>query len=398
MNSKPRLRLLFVDDDPSILQMLQMIVQTLEPAWETEVADSGTSALRMMERQTFDVIISDMGMPGMTGAQLLNEVMRRFPKTGRIILSGYAEQDGVLRSIGAMHQFLPKPFAIPAFREALHRICGLRERLRTEELQKLVPHDGSLPTIPAAYFKILEAPDGRSGAERVAEALSSDPRLTRRLLDVVNSSSLGPGHKVTDALDAVNLLGIGIIRTLVLFVHLSSGFKPPQSDSWSTERLCHHSLGIGRCAEKIAQLETGNETLAEQSFAAGLFHEIGRLLLAQNFSATYVPLIVSAAQKTKPLVELEREAFGATHAEAGAGLLDFWGLPVSLIEAVALQYEPDLTTDPVLSPLTFLHVANVLDEASRTNDPEDAVLRLDSTYLDKLGLSGRISAWQQAVS
>src|SRR5689334_14452665 len=103
------MRLLFVDDDPSIVQMLKTVVEVLEPAWQTRSAESGPRALKLMETDRFDVIISDMGMPGMTGAQLLNEVMRRYPQTSRILLSGYSERDPALRLLGATHQFLPKP-------------------------------------------------------------------------------------------------------------------------------------------------------------------------------------------------------------------------------------------------------------------------------------------------
>src|SRR5260221_9747577 len=157
MNDSSKTSILFVDDEPLLLELFQLTVQAMQGEWEASFADSGEKALSLMEKQAFDLVVSDMRMPGMSGAQLLNEVMKRHPATNRIILSGYADREEVLRCVGAAHQFLAKPCQRATIETTLNRVRSLRERLRSKEIQKLVGKKDSLPSIPAVYFKILEA-------------------------------------------------------------------------------------------------------------------------------------------------------------------------------------------------------------------------------------------------
>ena len=83
-------RILFVDDEVMILKGLQLMLRSMRGEWEMEFVESAEAALRVLSQRTFDVIVSDMRMPGMNGAELLAEVMKRFPATVRLILSGYA--------------------------------------------------------------------------------------------------------------------------------------------------------------------------------------------------------------------------------------------------------------------------------------------------------------------
>jgi YesN/AraC family two-component response regulator len=99
-------RILFVDDEPMVLQGLQRSLHNMRAEWEVEFAGSGSEALETMARSSFDVVITDMRMPGMDGGQLLHQVKRRFPQTVRMILSGQSDQETILRLVGPTHQFL----------------------------------------------------------------------------------------------------------------------------------------------------------------------------------------------------------------------------------------------------------------------------------------------------
>ena len=103
------LKILFVDDEPNVLGGIRRMLRPLRHEWSTEFAEGGPQALALMEKQPFDVLVSDMRMPGMTGAQLLEEVRRLYPKTVRIILSGQCGDDAVGRAVRVAHQMLNKP-------------------------------------------------------------------------------------------------------------------------------------------------------------------------------------------------------------------------------------------------------------------------------------------------
>lgn len=175
-----------------ILNLLKLSLASMRHEWEMRFVDSGEAALALIKDQPFDIVVSDMRMPRMSGAQLLNEVMKRFPATIRIILSGYAEQEQVLKCVGATHQFLTKPFNLDALKTTLNRCRRSKARLPNAEIQKLLARRDRLPSIPTVYFQIVEAlqaPD--CPAQRLGEIVATDPALTAKILQLVNSAFFG---------------------------------------------------------------------------------------------------------------------------------------------------------------------------------------------------------------
>ncbi|HEY4481440.1 MAG TPA: response regulator, partial [Candidatus Brocadiaceae bacterium] len=85
--------IIFVDDELKVLQGLQRMLRSMRHEWDMKFATSGQKALDMLSKSPFDVIVTDMRMTGMDGAQLLREVMKRYPGVVRIILSGQTDQD-----------------------------------------------------------------------------------------------------------------------------------------------------------------------------------------------------------------------------------------------------------------------------------------------------------------
>ncbi len=104
-----------------------------------------------MGRVPFDVVITDMRMPGMTGAQLLELVKDRFPRTVRMILSGQSDRETILRSIGPTHQYLSKPCDIEEVKHKLERAFALRDLLDNPRLKEIVSRMETVPSLPSLY-------------------------------------------------------------------------------------------------------------------------------------------------------------------------------------------------------------------------------------------------------
>ena len=118
-------RILFVDDEAMLLEMYRLVFESEQEQWDIQFAQGAQEALEMMEKEPFDVIVSDMRMPGMSGADLFHEVIKRFPKSSRLIMTGYADQEQIAKCIGATHQFIAKPFDIKLLKNTIWRVCAL---------------------------------------------------------------------------------------------------------------------------------------------------------------------------------------------------------------------------------------------------------------------------------
>lgn len=167
------IRVLFVDDDPLILQGLQRMLRPMRNEWAMSFAESGTKALEMMAEEPFQVVVSDMRMPGMNGAQLLTETKNRYAKTVRLILSGHADKDLIFQSVGTAHQFLSKPCEPEAIRAAISRASTFNSSIRSDQIQKLIVQMDKIPSIPA----VLSRSWWRDSHRERARTLELDPRL-----------------------------------------------------------------------------------------------------------------------------------------------------------------------------------------------------------------------------
>src|ERR1700722_16735111 len=103
------MRLLFVDDEPRVLQGLKQSRRGKRKIWDMVFAEGGAGALAELERGRFDAIVTDMRMPGMDGAELLNRVKCAQPEALRIILSGQMDPGAAVRAASSAHRFLAKP-------------------------------------------------------------------------------------------------------------------------------------------------------------------------------------------------------------------------------------------------------------------------------------------------
>ncbi len=387
-------RILFVDDEPPVLKALEHLFRPMAAEWEMAFAASGAQALALLEARPFDVVVADMCMPRMSGAQLLNEVMRRHPQTVRIIVSSVVDQELVLKNLGVIHQLLDKPWDLLRLKAMLARVGRLRQRLSDERLRSLVAQMQTFPAVPRVYLRLLEVlQDPGAPITALGAIVAQDPGLTAKLLQLVNSAFFGYARHPETVGEAVQFLGVGVIRSLALGIHVFAAFDRTQVREFPVERIWEHSLQTAELARQVVALEHGDATLGEQAFTAGLLHDAGKLILIANAPADYRLVTDLARARQCPVLAAEREAFGCTHAEVGAYLLGLWGLPLPLVEAVALHHCPDETPDAAFGPLTAVHVANELCHQAEAGDGTGA--GFEEGYLERLGLSERRAAWGQ---
>jgi len=183
-------RLLFVDDENKVLQGLQRQLRSMRHEWDMHFIDGSRKALEFMAANPVDVIVSDMMMPEMDGAELLTEVSKRHPNTVRIVLSGHAEREAVLRLVGPAHQYLSKPCDAEELRTAVARAFALRDLLSNENLKQLATRIKCLPTLPALYQQLTDELRNEDAAvERIGEIISHDIGMTTKILQLLTTFS-----------------------------------------------------------------------------------------------------------------------------------------------------------------------------------------------------------------
>ena len=111
--------ILFIDDEPLVLQGLALLLRRERHAWKMVFVQSGEEAVAALEREHFDAVVSDMRMPGMDGAELLQMVTERYPSVIRLLLTGQADASMLLRAREVTHHFLSKPCSASELRETL---------------------------------------------------------------------------------------------------------------------------------------------------------------------------------------------------------------------------------------------------------------------------------------
>lgn len=390
-------RILFVDDDPSVLQGLGRMVRSLRTDWQLAFATGGRQALEILAGDPFDVIVTDMRMPGMDGAELLAEVMRRHPHMVRIVLSGQAEQATILRSIGSTHQYLWKPCDPETLQQTLVRACALRGMLADDALTRLVSRLDALPSPPALYLAVLEeCRSSRGSVLKIAEVVAQDVAMTAKILQLVNSAFFGRRRRITSSLQAVQLLGLNTVKALMLSAHVFSEFRGTAKATEFVDRLHEHSLAASTCARLIAASERCREEVVDDASVGALLHDTGELILAANLPEQYERALRMAQKEGISMRDAEVEVFGATHAAVGAYLMGLWALPDAVVEAVAFHDSPASCPGGRFSPLTIAHVADVLAQELMHPDASGAVGRLDDDYLGGLGLAQRLPIWREA--
>jgi putative nucleotidyltransferase with HDIG domain len=388
-------RILFVDDEPAVLQGLQRSLRGMRQEWEMEFAASGREALETMARSPFDVVITDMRMPEMDGAQLLDQVRKRFPQTVRIVLSGQSDRETILRSIGPTHQYMAKPCDLEDLKQKLTHTFALRELLADPRLKEIVCQLENIPSLPSLYIAIttaLQSPD--TSITQVGDIIAQDMGMCMKVLQLVNSAFFGLPGQISNPRQAAALIGIDNIKALVLSVHVFSQFQ--NSSNQDLSFLWNHCLATASYAKAIARLQGAGRQIVDDSFTAGLLHDVGKLILYSVCKEECDRIWKLAAEEKTPSLTLERSALGCTHAGVGAYLVGLWGLPDPIVEAVAWHHYPADAAPKAFGSLIAVHAANCFDHQFHCYPEAGAKPTLDQALLANLGLADRLAAWESA--
>jgi HD-like signal output (HDOD) protein len=378
-------RILFVDDDPKILDGHRESLKKHRDQVDAMFAVGGEAALEQLRKAAIDVVVSDMHMPGMSGDQLLGRIKEDNPELVRIMLCSPTDRDGIFVALPVSHQVLSKPCDAETLVNSIDRAFRLRALL-TDALQKRVGNIERLPSLPVVYQELMSAMSRADVSTRkISRIIEKDAAMAAKTLQLVNSACFGIARSITKLDQAVAYLGMELIRNLALTVHIFAQLeKTAMRCGFSFEAEQEHSLLTARVARRLLT----DPRQAQDAFTAGLLHDIGNLVLAVCIPENFKGVIQGCALTGRPQHEIEAELLGVTHAEVGAYLLGLWGLPYPIVEGVAYHHNPSAALERTFDIPTAISVANAL-----VKDPAGNISSQLAIHLESLKVSKKLPEW-----
>lgn len=389
--------ILIIDEDPAALERYRETLAPKSAHWSVTCISSAEEAVARVREQAPDLVIAALAVNQGQGAQLLSEIEAVAPNTQRFITATAEDRPKLEATFGSAFQFLPTSCPADRLITEIQRCVAIDTWLGNARVKQLVAKMGEFPSLPPIYLKVVNALNSRdASAAAVAQAISGDLAISAKVLQTVNSSYYGFDEKVSNITQAVGILGIDCVKTLVLAIQVFSRLGRTTEQKALTDQLWHHSMSVAVIAKRVAEHETGDEKAGEEAYSAGLMHDIGKLVLLNAAPEPFKQARDLARQKAIPLWQAENVVIGCNHAETGAYLLARWGMPANLTEAVALHHEPINSFGKRFSALAAVHIANALVWERQSPEHPDAVA--SEAFLAEIGKASAWKTWQAVAT
>ncbi len=359
------MRILCVHDDPDQLEHLRRMLLERHPEWQVRLESSTSRGVEAFHQWNPDAVLAAVRPPAVDGIDLLMQVRDAKSETIRVAMGSTTLSDASLRTLKIAHRVVPEDVGSLDLAEVLRRSVLLRDLVSPQPLRQLLGEIGTLPAVPRVYAELTRRlSDPSVSVVELGELVAEDMTLAAQVLRMANSAYFGRDRSVTSLTDAAARLGTRLLRSLVLSAELYGGFPMPAAYKPHLEELQRHAALVARIASGLEPRAAWND----DAFAAGLLHDVGKLVLMSRVTERYIAVEQEARESCRPLDEVELQRFGAHHGTVGACLLGMWGLPSTVLEAVHGHHGLALDVPQRLNPARAVALADRL--AHDVTDPE----------------------------
>lgn len=388
-------KILFVDDEPAVLGGLEVSLRKFSRRWDMTFACGGDAAISKMADSNYDVVVSDVGMPGLSGMDVLRHAKKKHPNAVRIALTGYADDKNTIMLTEVAQRCLIKPCAVDEIDAVISRDTGLIEAFDNPIVQELAGAAGRLPAGANVQGKLLESINSKdSSVYDIASLVEEDLALTAKILQLANSSFFRRQVPVVSARQAITHLGLEVIRSLLLADQIFEKSKDiPKMDYFDVPAIQQHSQLCSSIAKEI----TPESECSSAAMTAGLLHDVGKLIIAIERPEVVAALVGvrDGAPNTWVSSAAERDILGCTHSEIGGYFLNLWGVPTSVVEAVTFHDTPSAIFSHELDIVGVVHISNYLAHLAVEKEANDVVeSKLDHDFLEDIAMSDKLDEWK----
>jgi HD-like signal output (HDOD) protein len=254
-------------------------------------------------------------------------------------------------------------------------------------LQATISKIATLPTLPTVITrisKLLQNP--QTSAEEIGKVITTDQALATKVLKLVNSAFYGFPGKISTITHAIVILGFSTVANIVLTASILDVFRGQnkKSGDFDMEKFWLHSIACGAAAQAIAKCIGSPQK--EESFIAGLIHDVGKIILCQYQPAAFDQILQDAQQKQILFYESEKAQFDYTHQEIGGLLAERWNLPANLSAAIKFHHMPSTSRD-FFTITAIVHCADIFVRAMDIgNGGDDKIPSMAEAVWSNLGL------------
>lgn len=365
-------------------RQVDRIVDAPVPRWEVTIVDSPEGAFQRLSQNSYRAVVA-LG-PLAPLRPMLAEIRMKFPEIARLSMA-----DATHAGLGAnmAYHLIPMGCDATVLAGLLERSTAVHEAVNKESVRRFVGRVETLPSVPKVYLEVQELVSREDvTAAAVARAIEADPALSLKMLQVVNSVTFGLRQRIATVQQAVSLLGVELIKSLVLSTQVFAAAEQGGVQGFSLEQFQAYSTRVARLAQQFSR----SRGLGDEAFTAGLLLDVGKLVLAMKQPDLFTQVLLRVAETGESCEAVERELLGVTHSEAGGHLLSLWGIPFSIVECVAFHHQAG---DRIHGPMAAaVHAADALLDIGCCGEPES---RLDLSVLERGGVLGELDDWRRVA-
>lgn len=334
-------KILFIDDESNILRALNRAFRNLE--FECYYANGIKEAIEIfLELDQLDMLITDIKMPYFDGIRVLKLFKEASPETIRVAITGYASASSITEAVSKnlAKQYYYKPWNNDELIEGIRKMFVLEERLKDSHLFKTIQQFDSIKTIPRLFNELNLYIQRDKSIEEITSIIERDPAITSNILRIANSAFYAA--RTGNIQQAIMFIGLNNLKQIVLSYEISQMNEKTYSKS---EYIWTHSNRTNLIFQDLFVKYFGTKVPPIIS-AAGIVHDIGKIIMLQIFGEDYYNQILSHSYQDDGLLQKEQEIYGIDHAIIGGYFLNWWAFPYDIIEMTLYHHTPN---DPDIS-------------------------------------------------